>query len=85
MPMPIRQQPKDPLLSRNHAADFLGVKVQTLAVWASSKRYDLPVVKVGRLAKYRLSDLEAFIARHRDSMEVAGVPRQARRSTGGER
>lgn len=49
------------LLSREEAAAFLGVKDTTLAVWHSTKRYPLPVVKVGRLAKYRLSDLQAFI------------------------
>ena len=50
------------LLSRAEAAAYLGVKPQTLAVWASARRYGLPMVKVGRLAKYRRSDLDAFIA-----------------------
>lgn len=43
------------LLSRKEAAEFLGVKEITLAVWKSTKRYDLPVVKVGRLVRYRQS------------------------------
>lgn len=51
------------LLSRREAADYLGVAVQTLAIWKTTGRYSLPVVKVGRLAKYRKSDLDAFIAR----------------------
>ena len=51
------------ILSRNEAAEFLGVKPQTLACWQSTKRYSLPVIKVGRLAKYRLSDLEEFLDR----------------------
>ena len=49
------------LLTRKQAADFLGVNEGTLAVWLCTKRYPLPVVKVGRLCKYRMSDLEAFI------------------------
>jgi hypothetical protein len=49
------------LLSRREAAAFLGILEQTLAVWACTKRYNLPVVKVGRLCKYRRSDLERFI------------------------
>jgi hypothetical protein len=49
------------LLSRIEAAQYLGVKPQTLAVWHSTQRYMLPVVKVGRRVKYRPSDLEAFI------------------------
>lgn len=49
------------LLTREEAAEFLRVKPQTLAMWHSTKRYRLPVVKVGRLAMYRVSDLEQFI------------------------
>jgi excisionase family DNA binding protein len=51
------------LLSRKEAAEFLGVKEDTLAVWKSNKAYDLPVVKVGRLARYRYADLLDFIER----------------------
>ena len=52
---------KNALYSREVAAEYLGVKASTLAVWAATKRYPLPYVKVGRLVKYRLSDLEAFL------------------------
>ena len=50
------------LLSRKEAANFLGVTPETLAVWACLNRYDLPFIKVGRLAKYRKADLEAWLA-----------------------
>lgn len=50
------------LLSRAEAAAYLDIKPQTLALWHSTGRYSLPVVKVGRSCKYRVSDLEAFIA-----------------------
>ena len=49
------------LLTRKEAAAYLGVTTQTLAIWKCTGRYRLPVVKVGRLAKYRKSDLDAFI------------------------
>jgi excisionase family DNA binding protein len=49
------------LLSRKEAALYLGVTEQTLAVWKCTKRYDLPLVKVGRLVKYKKSDLDQFI------------------------
>ncbi|MGW8256010.1 MAG: helix-turn-helix domain-containing protein [Thermoguttaceae bacterium] len=49
------------LLTRAQAAEYLGVKEQTLAVWSTTGRYNLLVVKVGRLVKYRLRDLEAFL------------------------
>lgn len=51
------------LLTRKEAANFLGVKEITLAHWKSVNRYKLPVVKVGRLAKYRYGDLLRFIDR----------------------
>jgi len=57
-------EPKEEnLLTRKEAAKFLGVKEITLATWKSVNRYNLPVVKVGRLAKYRYSDLLKFIDR----------------------
>ena len=49
------------LLSRREAAEYLGVKPQTLAAWHVTGRYGLPVVKVGRSAKYRLADLERWV------------------------
>tara|TARA_Y100000389_G_C17448954_1_gene513415 strand:+ start:969 stop:1178 length:210 start_codon:yes stop_codon:yes gene_type:complete len=56
-------EPKSPnqLLSRRQASEYLGVKENTLAIWACNKRYGLPVIKVGRLCKYRLSDLDKFL------------------------
>ena len=58
----IRNNNNQKLLNTAEAAAMLGVTENTLAVWRSTKRYQLPYVKVGRLVKYRLSDLEAFIA-----------------------
>jgi len=49
------------LFTRRQAADYLGIKENTLAVWATTKRHPLPYIKVGRLVKYRLSDLQAFL------------------------
>jgi len=50
------------LLRPREAADVLDVKVQTLALWRTTKRYALPYVKVGRNVRYRRSDLDAFLA-----------------------
>lgn len=55
---------QSPLLTRAEAAEYLGVKVQTLALWAGTGRYSLPFVKVGRLSKYRQSDLDEFLTRN---------------------
>lgn len=51
------------LLSRQEVAELLGIKPATLATWAS-KGIHIPYVKVGRLARYRESDVDAFLRRH---------------------
>lgn len=58
--MPYKQQPQT-LLSRKQAARHLGVSPNTLAAWASNKRYNLNFTKVGSLAKYTLTDLNKFL------------------------
>lgn len=53
---------QDRLVDRPEAASLIGLKEQTLALWAMSGK-NLPVVKLGRRVKYRLSDIEAFVER----------------------
>jgi excisionase family DNA binding protein len=50
------------LMTREQAAVYLAVKPQTLAIWFSTGRYSLPVVRVGRAVRYRRADLDQFIA-----------------------
>ena len=50
------------LLTRQQAAEYLTIQPQTLAAWATTKRYALPLVKVGRSVRYRRSDLDQFLA-----------------------
>lgn len=49
------------LMTPEQVADYLGVSVETLNVWRCTKRYNLPYVKAGRLVRYRLQDIEAFV------------------------
>ena len=51
------------LLTKEDVSKILGVTVGTLAVWRATKRYNLPYVKVGRLVRYRRSDITDFIER----------------------
>ncbi len=52
-----------PLLTRSQAAEFLGVRPQTLALWGMTGKYGLPLIRIGgRCVRYRKSDLETFIA-----------------------
>lgn len=53
---------KDKLLSSYETANLLGVSVGTLEVWRSTGRHGLPFFKVGRHVKYRLTDLENWLA-----------------------
>ncbi len=53
--------PHECLLTRQEAATMLGLRPQTLAVWAMTGR-NLPYVKLGRkVVRYRREDVEAFI------------------------
>ena len=48
------------LLTAEETGRLLGVKPQSLAIWRMGKQ-NLPFVKVGRLVRYRRSDIEAFL------------------------
>jgi excisionase family DNA binding protein len=47
------------MLSAAEAAKVLGVSPWTIRQWSSMRK--LPHYKVGRLTKFKISDLEAFI------------------------
>lgn len=49
------------LLDNDPAANYIGIKGGTLEVWRSTKRHQIPYIKVGRLVKYRKSDLDAWL------------------------
>lgn len=53
--------PETILLTPFEVSKTLGVDVETLNTWRTTKRYKLPYVKVGRLVRYRKQDLESFI------------------------
>lgn len=50
-----------PTLGTKDAAEFLGVKDQTLAKWRCTKEVCIPFIRVGRTIRYRISDLERFL------------------------
>ncbi len=68
--------PSSDLLTRQQAAAYLGVNARTLANWSCTGRYSLPVVKIGRLAKYRQKDLDRFI----EERTVGGEPEATTRT-----
>ncbi|MBL0184914.1 MAG: helix-turn-helix domain-containing protein [Candidatus Obscuribacter sp.] len=52
------------LLTRREAATYLGISEQTLAIWKFTGSSNLPYIKIGRLVKYKKSDLDAFIEKN---------------------
>lgn len=61
MNMPVHE----PLLNRKEAARYINYSYGTLAVWDSTKRYDLKPIKIGRTVRYRKSTLDAFLEERR--------------------
>jgi predicted DNA-binding transcriptional regulator AlpA len=51
---------RDPIAT----SELLGVTRGTLAGWRCTKRYDLPFVKIGRVIRYRDSDIQNFLEQH---------------------
>ena len=49
------------LITRDEAAEMLGLKPQTLAKWAHTKQSDLKMIKIGSTVRYRVADVEEFI------------------------
>ena len=49
------------LLTTKEAADFLGIPARTLENWRCNQRYALPYIKIGRIIRYRLVDLENWV------------------------
>ncbi len=51
-----------PLLTAEQAAEFLGTTTNTLGVWRCKRTVNIPYIKVGKSVRYRLADLERYLA-----------------------
>jgi hypothetical protein len=67
------------LLRPEKAAALLGVTEGSLAVWRSTKRYPLKYIRVGRVIRYRLTDIEEFLRIRGESGDGDKKPRSKRR------
>lgn len=53
---------KPQLLTTPQAAEFLGgIKTNTLEIWRGQGR-GVPYIKIGRLVRYKVEDLEKYLA-----------------------
>lgn len=57
------------LISAEQAADYLDVSTRTLANWRCRGFPNVPFSKIGRCIRYRISDLDAYIAKHSYNVE----------------
>lgn len=65
-------------LTRRAASEYLterGLKIkpETLARWTSTGRYNLPLIKIGRIIRYDRADLDTLIERHRVTPGAMGA------------
>jgi len=60
------------LISRSEAATYLGVPEKSLAAWAYQGRGP-SYFRVGKYARYRLGDLDAWLEARRVSPDQVGV------------
>jgi len=49
------------LLTPEQVAEILGLKVETLAHWRHTGRYNLKYAQIGRSIRYHKADVEKFI------------------------
>ncbi len=57
-------------INEGQAAQVIGVLPNTLCNWRTTGRYALPYLKAGRLVRYRVADLAAWIAKRRIGAEI---------------
>lgn len=58
------------LLTPQEVSEILGVGVETLNVWRATNRYPLKYIKVGRLVRYRSTDIEDFLLSRTVDMNI---------------
>ena len=56
-------------INEGQTSIVLDVKPATLCNWRCTGRYNLPFIKTGRLVRYRVADLAAWIAKRRTGAE----------------
>ncbi len=60
------------LLNSKQVADALGIKEETLQIWRSTKRYNLPYIKIGGRVRYTVEDVEKFIHERTIPLDTIG-------------
>lgn len=53
--------PNEKFLTTHQTAEILQVRVETLAVWRATGRYEIPFIKMGRKVLYKQSDIQKWL------------------------
>jgi hypothetical protein len=64
---------RDELLTDEQTAGVLQVPTGTLANWRCARTEGPPFIKVGRLVRYRRSDLDGWLTAHTVNPSLTGV------------
>lgn len=62
---------EDRLLNRREASRLLGVSPRTLEAWIYQRKFDVPIVKIGRHAQHWLSDILNFIEKYTENLPTS--------------
>lgn len=54
----------DTLMSSEEVADYLGVTKWTVNRWRCGESVNLPFVRIGRVVRYKLSDVKSFLKKY---------------------
>lgn len=55
------QLDKPDMMTAKQAAEYLGIKVQTMALWRCKKMYDLAYIRVGGKIFYQKSVIDEWV------------------------
>ena len=66
----MNQTTSAPLVTPEIAAQHIGVKAGTMQMWRTTGRYAIPYIKVGKCVRYRLADLDAWLASRTQNASV---------------
>lgn len=66
------------LMTIQQAAEYLQIKSKTLYAWAESG--EIPHYKIGRLIRFKKTDLDAWIEGHRKEQDEVEIERCARKA-----
>lgn len=65
----MKESKKDKYINIDEAAEYLGVKIVTLRCWIKNERNGIPAHKVGKLWKFKHSELDEWINSGKSAIE----------------